>query len=505
MPSPTDPIYDLAIIGGGAAGLAAAIFTAEALASRNASARIVILDSATKLGAKILVSGGARCNVTHDRIHPSDYNAPQPVVRNILRHFNEQATVRWFAALGVTLKTEDTGKLFPTTDDAHTVLNALLNRCQQLNIQILLNHRVTAISAPLPRGEGAEPCEAGEGVPERNVFTISHSQGQLLSRHLLLATGGRSLPKTGSDGSGYALAQSLNHTVTPTHPALVPLLLDPSFFHPQLSGISHPATITTIAYETTSNAHGFESLGTPSPKPKTLDSRSGSLLWTHFGISGPLAMDASRHWILAAAASSSALPPLPRGEVGGPPPGEGVPEHPVRPDHTHTLLLLNFLPTETFESVEHWLLAAASASPKRSVLSVLADRLPRRVAEVLAAEHTLAAPSGTPRPGKPLEIAQLPRDLRRALVHSLTALPLPVLGDRGWNYAEVTAGGIPLSEIDFRTMQSRKTPHLYLTGEILDCDGRIGGYNFQWAWSTAHTAAQAIAKSIKTKGLGVGG
>jgi predicted Rossmann fold flavoprotein len=144
----------------------------------------------------------------------------------------------------------------------------------------------------------------------------------------------------------------------------------------------------------------------------------------------------------------------------------------------------NLLPGETFESVEQWLIQAAATRPRASLVNHLADRMPERVAAALL-RHAKIEPA-TP-------AAQLSRDDRRALVHALTALVLPVVQHRGWNYAEVTAGGIPLSEIDYRTMQSRKIPGLYLAGEILDCDGRIGGFNFQWAWATGYLAGRAAA------------
>src|SRR5215212_703148 len=138
-------VIDLAIIGGGAAGLASAIFAAEAAPAGH---RIVVLDSATKLGAKILVSGGGRCNVTHFAVLPSDFNGTRNVVRNILAAFDAAACVRWFDSLGVKLKREPTGKLFPVTDSARSVLDALLRRCQQLNVTLQTGSRVTQILAP---------------------------------------------------------------------------------------------------------------------------------------------------------------------------------------------------------------------------------------------------------------------------------------------------------------------------------------------------------------------
>ena len=414
---------DLVVVGGGAAGLTAAVFAAEVA---GAAHRIIVLDGAKALGAKILVSGGGRCNVTHHEIRPQDFNASQPIVRNILAAFDVAATVRWFSSLGVELKREPTGKLFPVTDSARTVLNALLGRCEQLKITLRTGCRVNAI---LPPDDQNAP------------YIINHEGGAISSRRVILCAGGRSLPRTGSDGSGWEIARQLGHSVTPTYAALVPLVLAPSMFHTQVSGIAQEVELSTLV------------------AGKTIDRRTGSLLWTHFGISGPVVMDASRHWTIA---RESGLAPS---------------------------MQCNLLPGESFQGVERWLIQSIAARPRATMLNHLASRLPERVATALL-QHSRIDPA--------LVAAQLPRDARRTLVHSLTALELPVVQHRGWNYAEVTAGGVPLSEIDYRTMQSRKRPGLYLAGEILDCDGRIGGFNFQWAWATGYLAGCAAARKMQT-------
>ena len=466
--------WDVAIIGAGAAGLAAGIFAAEA----NPAARVVVLDGATKVGAKILVAGGGRCNVTHCRVTPEDFNAAsRSFVRNVLASFTVEQTIDWFATMGVELKREETGKLFPTTDKARTVLDALLTRLRERGGTLLTDHRVTGISlrsvhdraqpvniastAPTAREDAGPPTDhsapnwtprqgeaagssAGSSTPR---FEITTSQGPHIARRLILATGGRSLPKTGSDGGGYELARSLGHTVTHTHAALVPMVLQQHFFHASLSGVSHEAEITTLV------------------DGKPADRRTGSLLWTHFGVSGPLAMDASRHWIAA------------------------------RDSGTKPQWVLSFLPDETFEAVEQALVAASADAPRTPLRRFLVDRwggqIPERFIEALLAWLKLdgSAP-----------LSQLKREDRRALVHGLLELPLPVEQERGWNYAEVTAGGVPLDEVSWRTMSSRIVPGLHLAGEILDVDGRIGGFNFQWAWATGLLAGRAAAMTSPSQG-----
>jgi predicted Rossmann fold flavoprotein len=227
--------------------------------------------------------------------------------------------------------------------------------------------------------------------------------------------------------------------VTPTYQALVPLVLAEGSPFTALAGISHAAELTTFA-------HG-----------KRVDQRIGSLLWTHVGVSGPVVMDASRHWVIAAANGAD-------------------PE-----------LRMSAFPGEDFEAVDRRLTALAVARPKLSLARFLAERLPERAGATLVrlAELEPALPN-----------ARLTRTERRRFVHVLTALPLPVERPRGWNYAEVTAGGVPLAEIDYRTMASRIVPGLFLIGEMLDCDGRIGGFNFQWAWATGHLAGRAAGRAV---------
>ena len=408
----------VAIVGAGAAGLAAAI-TAGERTGDGSDRSIVLLDGANRIGAKILISGGGRCNVTHDTVTQNDYFGNRRIIKNVLAAFSVEDTVEWFASMGVALKREDTGKLFPATDTAKTVLTALMTRCRDLGITIQTGHRVT----------GIERCtDAG--------FVLQHNHGVLHAKHVVLATGGRSVPKSGSDGFGYNLALQIGHSVTPIAPALVPLVLHDRMFHRQLSGLSQEAVLTT------------------SVDGNTVDTRTGNLLWTHFGVSGPVVMDASRFWTLEQQRGGKAI------------------------------VYANFLPGLTQEQARVWFVHEAAHHPRRSVANALASRVPERFAQALC-RHVAC--------NSQLAVAQVCREERERLIPALTKLALPIGRDRGWNYAEVTAGGVPLEEIDYRTMESKLVPDLYLIGEILDCDGRIGGFNFQWAWATGFLAGRAVA------------
>jgi predicted Rossmann fold flavoprotein len=411
---------DLVVVGAGAAGLATAIFAARTAPQL----KVRCLDGAKHLGAKILVSGGARCNVTNRHVTERDYwGGSSRIVSRVLRAFPAERAAGFFDELGVRLHEEEDGKLFPDTNRARTVLDALLAEAARGGVGVESQSRVVAID----RDAGAF------------VIRLADDR-EVRARSVALATGGQSLPKTGSDGFGYRLAARLGHTIVPTTPALAPLLLDGNL-HAELSGVAHRARVAL-------HVGGVQQL-----------SLEGDWLWTHFGASGPLALNLSRHWH--------------RAELAGERPG----------------VFLAVCPDERFETLERWLLEQSRTRPRAQVSTAVASRLPVAV----AAKWLQVAGI---QPQTPL--AHLTRDDRRRLVHALTAMPLPVRGSRGYQYAEATAGGVSLDEIDSATLESRVCSGLYLTGEILDVDGRLGGFNFQWAWSTGFVAGTAAARRLMT-------
>lgn len=411
---------DIVVIGAGAAGLMAAIWAGRTLAG--AGRRVVALDGASTLGAKILVAGGGRCNVTHHAVDESAYaGSSRQAIRKVLRSFDVPRTVEFFREQGVELKREETGKLFPTTDKSRTVLNALLNACHLAGAEVLNPRRVETVEA-MPGGG----------------FLVRGGWGEVTTERVVLATGGRSLPKSGSDGHGYEIARSLGHSLTERiFPALVPLVIEPpGHFIRVLSGITLP---TTVEVRTSTG--------------KRLESFTDSTLCTHFGLSGPSALDVSRYYLAA------------------------------RADDPGTRLVINWLPGETFERVD----AALVGLGARPVGTWMRARLPERLVEALCAEAGVdPAVTG----------ARLTKDARRALVRAVVETVVPVAGDRGYTYAEVTAGGVPLSEVRLETMESRVRPGLHLCGEILDVDGRIGGFNFQWAWASGYLAGRGAAVGL---------
>jgi len=411
---------DVVIVGAGAAGLAAAVFCARTART----SRVICVDGARTVGAKILVSGGSRCNVTNRVVTERDFwGGDARVIRDVLRAYPASRAVAFFEELGVTLHEEEDGKFFPASNRARTVLDALIKALSTSGAELHAGCRISGVR----RGEG-------------NGFELTSSDGRLYRAPLLvLATGGRSLPKTGSDGTGYEFARLFGHGYVETTPALVPLVLDDSR-HTELSGIAHPAAVTVRS---------------DSASPVRL---TGPMLWTHFGVSGPVILNASRHWLRA------------------------------RLEGRRATVVVSVMPGETFASIENWLAAEQRSRPRALARTVIATRVPAAIADAWTERAGIDAAT---------TLSHLKREDRRRLIHALLDTPLDVRDSRGYNYAEVTAGGIPLAEIDPATMESRMRSGLYLIGEMLDVDGRIGGFNFQWAWSSAWVAAAAIGRKLR--------
>ena len=407
---------DLAIVGAGAAGLMAAIQAGRAAPGL----RIAALDGARTLGAKILVAGGGRCNVTHHEVTADDFaGSTRPAIAKVLRRFEVGDVVRFFQAEGVELKREPTGKLFPTTDRARAVLDALLDAARSSGVELLHPRRVERIDR------------------ESGGYRLRGDWGELGTRRVVLAAGGQALPRSGSDGSGYVLARALGHSTTATiFPSLVPLFTPEDHWLRTVSGVAVPARIEVRSGTGKRLAH-FE----------------GDFLCTHFGMSGPVVLDASRHFLAARQADPAAK------------------------------LVVAFLPHAHPDN----LTLELAGLGRRTLGRWLADKLPDRLAAALVASAGLD-PSAT--------ALRMTREERRALLAALVEQEIPIVGDRGFTHAEATAGGIPLAQLRLDTMESRSSPGLHLCGELLDVDGRIGGFNFQWAWASGTVAGRAAAAAL---------
>lgn len=411
---------DVAVVGAGAAGLMTAIQAARL------GLRVLLLDGRDRIGAKILMSGGTRCNVTNREVTEKDYQTGAPnTVRDALRAFTPAQTIDFFSELGVELKLEPTGKYFPVTDRAHDVLAALTDEVSRAGAELVTPHKIQHVT----HADG--------------VFTLFSETDRFCAKTVVLTTGGLSFPATGSDGTGYKIAQTFGHTLVPTTASLTPLMTNDPVWK-SLSGLTLPVRLTL--WISGKKAH------------ETCD----SFLFTHFGFSGPAALDMSRHWIRADRSK------------------------PVR-------LEASFFPDAKEEDAAEDLRLSAGLGGKRTVRGWLDRNLPARLADALL-EKAQVEPEKL--------LAYLKKDERSRLLAALFRSHLAVNGDMGYDKAEVTAGGVDLSQIHRATLESKLQPGLFFAGEIVDVDGRIGGFNFQWAWSSGTVAARGAAKRLQS-GSGV--
>ncbi len=396
----------IVIIGAGAAGLTAAIWAGRG------PRPVILLEATDKPGQKILISGGGRCNVLPSRISPAEYHTDGSpnTLRKILAAWPLAQVRRFFEddlAVPLALE-EESGKLFPVTNRAGTVLDALLGAAQAGGVALRLHARSTAVEAAgdhwLVRLESGETLAAGR---------------------VIVATGGLSVPSTGSDGEGLRMALALGHMLIPTYPALTPLTTNNNA-HKELAGVSLTARISA-----------------PHPNGKGQLSYRDGFLFTHRGYSGPAVLNISH----VAARSTF---------VGGP--------RPVVSIQWSTL------------DAGGWDEALRGGSG--FVIAVLRQHLPERLAILLLAELNLTG----------VKLGQLRRENRQRLIDALTHYALPWSGHEGYRVAEVTGGGVPLGEVDPATLESRVAPGLHFCGEMLDAFGPIGGYNFLWAWVTGKIA-----------------
>ncbi len=409
-----DAVWDVAVIGAGAAGLLAATRAAEL------GRHVLLLEKNPRPGVKILMSGGTRCNLTHatdNRGIVTAYGPPGRFLHSALAAFGVRETVDLFEAEGVATKVEETGKVFPVSNRAADVLEALLRRLRRSGATLATAEPVTALAAREPG------------------FALTTPHRVVSARRVVLTTGGRSYPGSGTTGDGYAWAAGFGHTIVPPRPALVPVTVAAPWLT-SLRGVTVPdATVRVRDGE------------------QALAAARGSLLFAHFGLSGPVVLDVSR-------------------AVSG------------HPSPASLRLELDFLPAVKEPDFDEALRVETAAEGRKLLAVVLAARLPRRLAEALLPQAGLT-------PDR--KAAALSRPERQRLVAAVKRLALPVAGTLGFGRAEVTAGGVALDEVDSRTLQSKKQPGLFLAGEILDLDGPIGGYNFQAAWSTGWLAGQSAA------------
>ena len=401
---------DVIVIGGGPAGLFAAI-----TAARN-GCKVLLFERNDRLGKKLLITGKGRCNVTNDC-------DAQEVLQNIPRNgrflysamaaFPPKSAVAFFESHGCQLKTERGNRVFPVSDKAISVLDCLRQEMNRLHVTVR-NERVRRILT----ADGA-------------VSGVETERGTYGATRVILATGGLSYPTTGSTGDGYEMVRALGHTIVPTEGSLVPLETTGSDCQ-DMQGLSLRNVAVKLVNE----------------KNKVLFKDFGELLFTHFGVSGPTVLSASGHL---------------KGSCR---------------------LVIDLKPALDEGKLDARILRDLEMYQNRSMENALTDLLPRSMIPVvlrrLEIDPTMQANS-------------LTRQQRRSLVELLKGFSLQILGKRPVAEAIITSGGVKVSEIDPKTMESKLVPGLYFAGEIIDCDAYTGGFNLQIAWATAFAAGTAVA------------
>lgn len=411
----TPPSFDVAVVGAGAAGLMAAVWAARG------GAKVVVLDGQDKAGGKILISGGGRCNVLPiESRNPVEASFHTSGSENVLKRFFKtwrleqiQDFVRW--ELEVPLVEEDDNKYFPESGKAKDVRDGLVREAEREGAEIIYAWRVAAVE------------KSSESKDGKDFVLRSEDGKELHAQKVILATGGESVPSTGSDGFGYRLAKKLGHKSVQTYPALVPLTTADEELT-ALAGLSMPVKWRAVV------------------SGKEVASGERSFLFTHKGFSGPAVLDFS-HYV-------------------------------IRDDAEI------FISWEG-QSRQDWIDYLQSRA-RRNVSKTVADLLPNRLAALLVERSGVRGE---------MRCGNLTRSTFDALLDQLCDFRLPVSGNRGFAVAEVTGGGVALDGIDPSTLESRKTPGLYLCGEILDVFGDIGGFNFQWAFITGRLAGESAAKA----------
>ncbi len=467
-----DIAIDIVIVGAGAAGLMAALSARGVLdrtglesTASSKTPSVLLLDSSPRVGLKILISGGGRCNVTNERVSEADFDTDLPhAVRGLLTAFPPESVRRFFESRGCPLYAEPMGKLFPRSDRAADVLAVLLRAVSDSGAELSASSEVAGIDR--------EPAGVTWRVRIAGGRTVA-------ARRLIIATGGKSLPRTGSKGFGFDLAEKLGHRLEPPMPALTPIVLSPEGPLAGLAGLTVPALLSLVP-------HGTPSDQIAGARFRTLARAAGSLLVTHSGISGPAPLDVSgtcaRALLLGEAVELQAdfwtltrddspyraFRDLPK------PPGASLPaDETPRP-----------APFEVFlEEVE-----ALRAGSQRSLAGFLNLRMPRSLAERLLATRGLD-------PAQP--VRQVDRPTWRRVHEAIARRDLVLTGTEGYQKAEVTSGGVLLGELHRTTLESRLHKGLHFCGEVVNATGRLGGFNFQWAWSSGYAAGAGAGAGVE--------
>lgn len=414
----------ITVIGGGAAGMMAAGQAA------GAGAEVILVEKMKRLGSKIAISGKGRCNLTNagDIVSfVNFYPGNGKFLYASLKMFDNQALVDFFNRYGIKTKVERGGRVFPEADDSEVIVNALTKYLKEKGVKVLLNQAVAQIMT--------DDSRKVTGIKLQPSGEIQRTDA------VIVATGGASYPGTGSTGDGYKMAEKLGHKVIPPLPALVPLRTQEQW-PKELQGLTLKNVEASIWVEGKKKAEEF-----------------GEMLFTHFGISGPIILTLSR-----------------------------IASHALK-DKQKVEIKINLKPALSFEQLDLRVQRDFGKYTNKQLKNALDDLLPKSMIPVMIRLSEID-------PEKPVN--QVNKEERKRLCRLLQSLPLTVTGTLGMGIAIVTAGGIDCKEVNPATMESRLIKGLFWAGEVLDIDGVTGGYNLQAAFSTGYKAGKAAAEYVRS-------
>ncbi|NDI35163.1 NAD(P)/FAD-dependent oxidoreductase [Chengkuizengella sediminis] len=419
--------YDVIVIGGGPAGLMASISASEN------GAKVLLVDKGNKLGRKLAISGGGRCNVTN--AHEVD-----EIIKNIpgngrflhsaFSNFNNQDIIQFFEKLGIQLKEEDRGRMFPVSDKAMTVVRTLINKAEKLGVNIKTNSPVKRVIYADQHTKGIE-LQTGEKIKSNSV---------------IIAAGGKSVPHTGSTGDGYVWAEDAGHTITELYPTEVPITSNEPFIQKkELQGLSLRNIELTVW----------------NPKNKKVITHEGDMIFTHFGISGPVALRCSQFIIKT----------MKKFKIN------------------QIQMSIDLFPKQSEEQLLKTIKNIGENEPKKQIKNLLKKILPERIIPLLLKKADIQ---------DECIFNNVANSNWLEFISTLKKFSFYVKGTRSIEEAFVTGGGVHLKEIHPKTMQSKLMNGLFFCGEILDIHGYTGGYNITAAFVTGQTAGKHAAEKTIT-------